>query len=238
MRTVAAVKTYLELCRVSNLPSIWTNVLCALVLATGTFDHGRYLVLAVSLSCLYLAGMCLNDICDSRYDAIHRPSRPIPSGAITLQSAGIVTFALLTTGVSLLSILPFREGLYTGLILVAVIVWYDIWHKKSPVSVLLMASCRFLVFAVTARSVTGAVNSAVLIAGGVQFCYVIAVSLIARYENGRQAPRPWPVVPLMLAGICLIDGILLALLAGPWWIFAGIGGYLLMQSGQKFVRGD
>jgi len=42
----------------------------------------------------------------------------------------------------------------------------------------------------------------------------------------------------LLAGISLLDGILLAVLAGPAWLAAGVGGFLLTLAGQKYMRGD
>ncbi|MBT0665818.1 UbiA family prenyltransferase [Geobacter pelophilus] len=237
-RYSATFKAYLDLCRVSNLPSIWTNVLCAFVLATGLFAPGQYLVLAVALSCFYLAGMCLNDVFDAEHDRAHRPSRPIPSGRVTLRGAVTFSAALLTAGFLLLLALPFRQGLLAALLLLITIIWYDRHHKKNPLSVLLMASCRFLVFAVTALSATGMLKLPVITAGSVQFLYVVSISLVARHENNRPKPFARPVIPLMLAGICLVDGLILAILAAPAWMIAGVCGALLMHAGQRMVRGD
>lgn len=42
----------------------------------------------------------------------------------------------------------------------------------------------------------------------------------------------------MLAGISLLDGMILAVLVEAVWLLAGLGGAALMQGGQKYVRGD
>ncbi|MEI6703919.1 MAG: UbiA family prenyltransferase [Deltaproteobacteria bacterium] len=232
------IKGYLDICRISNLPSIWTNVLCATILATGCFSWIIYLPPALALSCYYLAGMCLNDICDAQLDAVQRPSRPIPSGRVSRRGAWILTGALFATGTVTLLFTPFRQGLYAAFLLIGMIVWYDCHHKQNPFSVLLMASCRFLVFAVAALALTGTMPAVVIAAGGIQFTYVVSISVVARYENSRPIPFPIPVIPLMLAGICLLDGILLAILWQPLGLLTGIGGAMLMLAGQKFVRGD
>ena len=39
--------------------------------------------LTAASSCLYLAGMALNDYADREVDAVERPGRPIPSGRVT-----------------------------------------------------------------------------------------------------------------------------------------------------------
>ena len=57
--SMSSVKAYLDLCRVSNLPTVWTNVLAALLLAEGEFVWSHVTLLALSLSLLYSGGMCL-----------------------------------------------------------------------------------------------------------------------------------------------------------------------------------
>jgi len=42
----------------------------------------------------------------------------------------------------------------------------------------------------------------------------------------------------MIAGISLLDGVLMAVLVSPAWLIAGIAGTLLTGYGQRFVRGD
>jgi 4-hydroxybenzoate polyprenyltransferase len=62
--------------------------------------------------------------------------------------------------------------------------------------------------------------------------------LVARHENQRPEPFSLPVVPAMIAGISLVDGLLLAALYGVPWLLAGITGAGLTWVGQRFVRGD
>jgi 4-hydroxybenzoate polyprenyltransferase len=232
-----AVRGYCNLCRISNLPSIWTNVLCATILAAGGFSWRGYLFPALSMSCLYLAGMSLNDICDVADDRVHRPARPIPSGAVSRNGAIVLTIALVSLG--LLALLGAGSTAYhAALALIAVIIWYDLEHKENPYSVLLMASCRFLLFMVTSLAVSGKVPVAVLAAAVIHFLYIVLLSLVARYENGRPSPFAIPVIPLMLAGISLIDGCILAVTVAPLWLIAGITGAFLLHEGQKLVRGD
>ena len=182
--------------------------------------------------------MCLNDIFDADHDRVQRPSRPIPSGRVSLKGAWFLTFGLFASGLMLLLKAPFRQGLYCSFLLIAAIVWYDRCHKEYPFSVLLMAFCRLLVFAVTSLALIGETPLLVLAAGGIQFAYVVCISLVARYENNSPTPFTFPVVPLMLAGISLLDGIVLAVLVSPIWLVAGIGGGGLMLTGQRVVKGD
>lgn len=229
---------YLNLCRISNLPSIWTNVLCAAILATGKFPPRDYLIAALSLSCFYLGGMCLNDFCDRGHDSIHRPSRPIPSGVVSSKGALVMILALFALALALLLSTDHPESLFAAVILMAAIIVYDLRHKQHPCSVLLMACCRFLVFMVTALALTGRTPGPVIVAGAIHGTYVIVLSMVARYENNRDRPFPLPVIPGMLAGISLLDGLILAVYVEPAMAVAGIGGAGIILAGQRYVRGD
>ncbi|HEY1081657.1 MAG TPA: hypothetical protein VGE29_05310, partial [Prosthecobacter sp.] len=57
-------RAWLELARISNLPTVWTNVTAAWLLAGGPWREAAlgWLVLAGSL--LYTGGMILNDAAD------------------------------------------------------------------------------------------------------------------------------------------------------------------------------
>jgi 4-hydroxybenzoate polyprenyltransferase len=237
VNAATAARGYLDLCRISNLPSVWTNVLCAVLLAGGTFSWRGYLIPALSMSALYLAGMCLNDVCDAAHDAVHRPARPIPSGSVTRGGALLLAASLALAGVLALASASI-EALQAAPLLVALIVWYDLDHKKNRYSVLLMAACRFLLFIISSLAVAGYLPSKVLVAAAIHFVYIVLLSAVARYENVRPVPFAVPVVPLMLAAISLIDGCILAVLVAPAWLLAGIAGSLLLNQGQKVVRGD
>jgi 4-hydroxybenzoate polyprenyltransferase len=235
---VSTFKSCLDLCRISNLPTVWTNVLLAYLLASGELSLVPYMTLAIAISAFYMAGMSLNDVCDAAYDSLHRPSRPIPAGRISRRDALLLTITLFATGVALLPFLPYRSGLAAGVALVLTIVVYDLHHKGNPFSVFIMAACRFLIFAVVSLAVSGRLVPLVLAAGMIQFLYVVSISVVARHEGDRSHPFPFPVIPAMLAGISLLDGVLLAVLISIPWLLAGAAGALATWSGQRYVRGD
>ena len=232
------VKDYLELCRISNLPTVWTNVLAACILGEGSFVWNNFLLLSLSFSCFYAAGMCLNDLWDAEADRTHRPARPIPSGRISTRGAAILTALLFASALALLSLAPYGRALPAGVLLMAVIIAYDRFHKRHPLSVLLMAASRLLIFIVTPLAVTGTVGPGPAAAGGVQSMYVLVISLTARHEQYRREPYAIPVISLMISCISLLDGMILALAEAPGWLGAGVVGVVLTMAGQQFVRGD
>jgi lysophospholipase L1-like esterase len=63
--------TLLRLGRVSNLPTVWTNVVAATVLAGGALTSTTTLLAISAMTLFYVAGMYLNDAFD-RYNAAVR----------------------------------------------------------------------------------------------------------------------------------------------------------------------
>ena len=83
----------LRLGRVSNLPTVWTNVLAGLVLAGGDWYEWRTFVTLVAMSLFYVGGMYLNDYFDRSIDARERPGRPLPAAHISPHMVAVIGFA-------------------------------------------------------------------------------------------------------------------------------------------------
>ncbi len=232
------IKPHLDLCRVSNLPTVWTNVLAAVVLSVVDFSWPDFLFLILSLSLFYSGGMCLNDLCDATLDRIHKPFRPIPSGRIFVQNARLFTVILFVLAFLVFLLLPYRISLLPCIFLLILIIVYDRIHKAHPSSVVLMGACRFMVFIVSSVAVSGTVNGLVGLAGFLQFAYVLINTVVSRYEGRSGKDFSFPVIPVMLASISFIDGIMMALFVSPFWLLAGMGGAVLTHLGQRYVRGD
>lgn len=231
------LRSYLELCRASNLPTVWTNVLAAVVLS-GRWPWAQAIAAGLSVTLTYLGGMALNDLLDVEEDRVRKPSRPIPSGRVPMAGAAVFTAALFAAGLALLAVFCSTKALAAGLALVVVVYLYDRLHSRSPVTVLLMASCRALVYVVAAVSVAGGVNRLVAIAATAQFLYIVALSIVARWEKTTTRRIRVPPIPWLLAGVSLVDGAVLALLAAPAWLAAGVLGAALTRLAQTQVRGD
>ena len=233
-----SARDWLALSRVSNLPTVWMNVLAALVLASGGLPLGQYLLLVVALSAFYAAGMVWNDVVDRALDAVARPGRPIPSGRISVGAARSFGSGLFALGLALLLVAPHPSAVVPGLALVALIGVYDRYHKAHPITVLAMAGCRVGVFVVSAWALTGGVPAAVWVGAAASFAHTSLVTVVARVENARGNPFPFPAVPAFNAAMGITDGLVLACLRDPSWILAGIAAAALTWFGQRYVRGD
>jgi 4-hydroxybenzoate polyprenyltransferase len=189
----------LRLGRVSNQPTVWTNVLAGIVLAGG---YGRpmtsTLLLIVGMALMYTAGMFLNDAFDADFDRRNRPERPIPSGEVTLTGVFVAGFALLALGLVLIAGVAFHAGngltaSCSGVVLGVVIVVYDWWHKENVCGPFLMGLCRMLAYVTAALAVAGELNMAVAGAAAVALCYLIGLTYVAKQEMSGRVRNLWPL---------------------------------------------
>lgn len=208
------LRDYVELSRVSNLPTCWSNVLtgAAIGAAGSTMAWGRVVCAALAISALYVAGMAINDAADAPADASTRPERPIPSGRISRRAAWIYGFACIALGLGLAAALgPQTLGL--GVALATCIVAYDLAHRRVEGSVVLMGACRGLVYLVAAAAVAPPVEwrHAGVLATALAL-YVVCLTLVARREAGGPAgARRWlglllPLIALAPAAVVRPDG--------------------------------
>ena len=242
-RPLGLMRSYLELCRASNLPTVWTNTLAAVLLARrgepfSAGALGAALAVGAALSLFYLGGMALNDVLDVEEDRRKKPQRPIPSGRISGAGAAVFASSLFGAGMALLLSLCGALATLSGLLLIGVIYLYDRLHSRSAATVLLMAACRALVFITASLAVSGKVNQLVIYAAAAQFLYIVGLTAVARWEKARERSFHIPPIPWMLAAISLIDGVVMSLAIAPLWLLAGVAGAATTRLLQTQVRGD
>jgi hypothetical protein len=139
-----ALQDLAELVRLPAVLSVPGDVLVGAAASGQVRDVPRAAGLAAASSCLYLAGMALNDYADREVDAVERPGRPIPSGRVTpgfaLGLAGGLTAA--AAGIAVAA--DGRRALKV-LAPLATTVWaYDLALKETPAAVTGMSACRAL----------------------------------------------------------------------------------------------
>jgi 4-hydroxybenzoate polyprenyltransferase len=260
-----------------------------MILVGGIPGYGVLICVAGSLSLFYISGMFLNDAFDALFDREYRPERPIPSGLVTRRQVFMIGAVLMMAGEGLLALagiqLTGRPDVWLllgGVVLAVLILFYNYRHKNEPLSPVVMALCRAMIYLLSARAAGGSVSEPVLAGAVVLASYVIGLSYVAKQENLRRPGNLWPLLFLMaplayalplpprpdmesllygallcwiiysisflvrrrgrsipravvglIAGIALVDGLLIVHTAGdsPWAIvtLAGFGLTLLFQ---------
>jgi 4-hydroxybenzoate polyprenyltransferase len=207
MNVTAAVRmpslsTLLRVGRISNIPTVWTNVLAGSVIAGGDRNPGRIALIMLAMTAFYVGGMYLNDFFDRRIDARDRPGRPIHAGEIGASTVSSIGFGLLATGIALM--IPFGlAATVWGALLAAVIVLYDVWHKGNVLSPLVMGTCRALVYFGTGAALAGGTSTATMLGAAALASHVAGITYAAKQENLDRIGNLWPLallaVPLLAA---------------------------------------
>lgn len=186
----------LRLARVSNLPTVWSNVLAASVLGGG-LAPGPLMLVLLAMSALYTGGMILNDVFDREIDTRERPERPLPSGAISPAAAWGVGGGLLVAGVAVLAWFGMASAA-AGAALAGAILLYDVWHKGNPASPLIMGACRALVYVGTVLAAGAALSAPVLGAAAALLLYIAGLTRAAKGGTFRTPATFWPALLLAL----------------------------------------
>ena len=224
-------RAYLLLARVSNLPTIWTNVLAGTIVSGVAFvwaDVGR---LCLAISVLYTAGMFLNDAFDRAFDARDRPDRPIPAGDVSAREAFATGWILLAAGLLLVAAGGNPASFMWGTVLAAAIVLYNYSHKHNPLGPIVMGVCRGLVYCVAAAS--SAVTPAVAAAATALMVYVAMLTWIAKHVGRSPA---WSI-PIFIAGISIVDAAVIAASGGGWLVWIALAGFPATLLMQRIVPG-
>lgn len=281
----------LRLGRVSNLPTVWTNLLAAVVLAGGAVSDGRILPLLAAMSLFYIGGMYLNDAFDAEIDARERPERPIPSGQISRNAVFAMGFAMLGAGIAVVAGSAAAAGAILWPVLAALglagaIVFYNAYHKGNPLSPVVMGLCRVLVYLTVGLCFVVPLPGDLLIGAALLLSYLIGLTYVAKQENIGRVENMWPLLflaaPLiygvvlagesglawgfllvflawvlvalwfvrrrapgdipravisLIAGICLLDGLLIAGAGALLPALVCVAGFLLTLALQRFVPG-
>lgn len=239
-RRVSFWRTALKLGRVSNLPTVWSNVIAATTIAGGA-PLELVALLAAATSLMYVAGMFLNDGFDRDIDARERPERPIPSGDVSPETVLIVGAALLAGGTLTLAAVNDHAGL-AGAALAGAILFYNWNHKGNPFAPWVMGLCRALVYVAAATAVSLVVPAGIGIPAAATLLYVAALTYAARMEAADSIAsfRPLPLLLAPLAASVLLSEAVSAPAAVAVALLAATGArvaWLLRRRGPGDVSG-
>ena len=233
----AKAQAHLSLARISNAPTVVSNVLAgaALASAVASVTLGGVVLLAIAMVFYYTAGMYLNDLFDLELDRRERPERPLPAGHLSKNEAlgaAVLLFSIGTFCLSLLGTAP----LISGLILVALIVLYDAWHKTNPLSPVLMASTRMMVYITAFVAFSQVLTFALIFWALLLGLYIVGLTYIAKTETDSLTGY-WPAALLYLSafiGALALPwaGFWLPLVLALWVTYSASFVYLSRQVGQ------
>jgi 4-hydroxybenzoate polyprenyltransferase len=197
--------TLLRLGRVSNLPTVWTNVLAGAVLSGGDWRNWRLGLMLVAMSLFYVGGMYLNDYFDRAIDGRERPERPIPSGHISAHAVAVIGFCLVGAGAIATAAMGPAAAAMAALLAISIVA-YDLHHKANPFAPVVMGACRALVYGATATALSGGVSIFVVVAAVAIAAFVAGLTYAARQESLDKIGNLWPLAllaapPLVAIGV-------------------------------------
>src|SRR5262245_20691402 len=201
---------YAQLLRLPNVFTAFADILLG-TLAAGTLLTRPVdsVLLMLASGCLYCAGMVWNDYFDFAEDKRDRPFRPLPSGKVSRRTAVVIGTALLLSGVALAAIAGRALPPVAFVVaLVAAILLYDAWLKRTPVGPVAMASCRYLnvLLGLSLAELSVMPWNVRLHLADVVGLYIVGVTWFARNEARRSDPL-W----LRAAAMVMLGALLLAL---------------------------
>jgi hypothetical protein len=224
--TAGACRRFGALARLVRAPAALTvpgDVLAGAVSAGRRVDRAVFTTVAAS-TCLYWAGMALNDYADRDLDAVQRPERPIPAGAVSASTALAVATGLTATGLGL-ALLAGRRTAAVALPLAAVVWAYDLGLKDTAAGPLTMAAARALDVLVGGGH-PAALPAAALIGG-----HTAVVTHLSRREVSG-AERTVPATALGATGAI---GVAAALGARSGWTTRALAGVYVAGCGRALV---
>ncbi len=230
---------YLQLIRLPTVFTAMADIMLGYVLThrlivgpQGWDNPAKFFGLLASSCCLYLAGMVFNDIFDRKQDAAERPSRPIPSGRVSVTNATILGGCLMLAGIVLATRVGDVSSHVASLLVVAILA-YDAVLKRTPLAPIAMGLCRALNVMLGASSDHNTwkpffLGPPQLYAAAFLGLYIVGVTLFARTEAKTSSRwllglallildaafgglawlvSSWPTgakVPVVLAMLCVI----------------------------------
>ena len=190
-------RTAMVLGRVSNLPTVWTNVVTGVVLAGADLATFWLVLPLLAGSLLYVGGMYLNDAFDAEIDKAQRSDRPIPKGVVDRETVLVAGFAMLAAA-ALLLLLAGWKAFLAAIVLAALITLYDMHHKGNPWSPVLMGLCRFMLYITAGLAVAGSFGWVSILGAVLLLAYLVGLTYAAKQEHLNEIGNAWPLACMAL----------------------------------------
>jgi 4-hydroxybenzoate polyprenyltransferase len=234
------VTAYARLVRLPNVFTALSDVGLGLLAAGGAVTSSSAILIAAGSAALYCGGMVWNDYFDIEQDRRERPFRPLPSGAIDRRTAAWFGGTLLAGGWTCALFAGISDGglrpepALLAALLVAAILLYDRWLKRTPIGPIGMGACRFLNILLVMSPSAAVPWSLRLHLAAVVGLYVVGVTWFARSEARQSRPEHLRRAALVM-GLALVMA-----LAAPLYVPEGTAAilfpYLLVVFGFAIGR--
>jgi 4-hydroxybenzoate polyprenyltransferase len=178
-------RAVLQLLRPANVVTACADVLAGYAAASlpPTFDRGAradLVWLLIATGCLYAGGVVLNDFFDRKLDAVERPERPIPNGAVRPSQAAWLGGVLLVGGVGAASLVNIWASTIAVFIAICALS-YDAVMKRTGAGPVFMALCRAGNLMLGVAAVPAALPLRATL-GALMAVYIGALTVISRGE--------------------------------------------------------
>ena len=194
-------KGLLDLCRVSNLPTVISNCVAGSLVAEGILGLDLIFVL-IGASLVYSGGMVMNDAVDFRYDKKFKKDRPIVSSKISLFSSWQLAVLFLVSGSVFLGI--GSTSYFWVAVLIISIIFYNVFHKKFGITIYVMGFCRSLLYFIAGYTLS--LSNSVILWGLALGLYTAGITLVARGEDTDQKVKMIGIIlltaPVFLSIYC------------------------------------
>lgn len=222
----------LRLGRVSNVPTVWSNVLAGTVLAGADPWTWATLAVALAVTSFYVGGMYLNDAFDRDIDARERAARPIPAGEVAANTVFAAGFFMILGGILVVALTTAiaspettARAVVASVALGAAILFYDWHHKGNPLSPVSMGLCRVLAYVTAGYAAVTFPASDLWIGALVCLSYLVGLTYAAKQETLDKIGNLWPLFFLLAPIFCAMTNIA-GLTWFGWAIIVGLVAWL------------
>ena len=197
------IKAALRLMRPANVVTAYADILAGYAAAAVSNPSGLATLL-VATTGLYAGGVVLNDVFDADLDAIERPERPIPRGAISRKVASWVGGCLLALGATAAFVCSPVSGVIALGIATAVLVYDSAGKHHAILGPFNMGLCRGLNL-LLGLSLGLPLHAQRTPLALVTLCYIAGVTVLSRgeVEGGTRAAAVLSGVWLSLSVLVL-----------------------------------
>ncbi len=208
------LRALLATARIANVPSVVCSVWLMMLIFGYRPENERvdeYYVICLAAAFLYIAGNFLNDWMDVAWDQEHRSERAIPSGLFSRITYLLIAIALFLNSYFLLWLEGSMEIAVAAMITILVVI-YTLIHKKTPLAIWVMGSCRASLYLLGYVAVSYNYWDIDHIINQIDkdlillllwpmlgmCCYIAGISLLARYESRRVLDGKTKLIAVLL----------------------------------------